>query len=288
MRNLELLKASVLPRLKAAYFDIDGTILGSSDVVTERTLSAITMLSDAGIKIGLATGRPRFATDAIRKILPLSAPCLYFSGGLLYDEMKHEAIEEHLLEPASIRACIDFVRKFFGTEVNIEVYTKSDLYVETLNELNKIHTGYLQRAPEVSDLEPVLKSKRVFKLVVMGYRTGGYTDCIKKLSESLPDFKMAVSYGARHPDIFFLNITSQDADRVRSLQKIIDILNITKDEIICFGDAESDLPFIQNTEFGVAMGNAPEKVRDFAKIVTDDVERDGVAIAIEKLFGDSN
>ena len=60
-------------------------------------------------------------------------------------------------------------------------------------------------------------------------------------------------------------------------------IGITTEETIAFGDAENDLEMLQLAGIGVAMGNALPQVRACADMVTDTVENDGIAHALQKL-----
>ena len=60
-------------------------------------------------------------------------------------------------------------------------------------------------------------------------------------------------------------------------------IGITTEETIAFGDADNDLEMLQLAGIGVAMGNALPQVRACADMVTDTVENDGIAHALQKL-----
>ena len=55
---------------------------------------------------------------------------------------------------------------------------------------------------------------------------------------------------------------------------------------MAFGDHELDIPLIKEAGFGIAMGNAVEKLKAVADYVTLSNEEDGVAYAIKKFILD--
>jgi hypothetical protein len=63
---------------------------------------------------------------------------------------------------------------------------------------------------------------------------------------------------------------------------ILDYLGIPAGQTICFGDNCNDLDMIQRAGIGVAMGHAPEDVRNGADYVTGTNDEDGVGWAICK------
>ncbi|MBK8447029.1 MAG: HAD hydrolase family protein [Micropruina sp.] len=57
----------------------------------------------------------------------------------------------------------------------------------------------------------------------------------------------------------------------------------TRDDLIGFGDARSDLELFAACGTSVAMGNAPDEVKAAATLVTDDVDENGLANAFVRL-----
>jgi len=56
--------------------------------------------------------------------------------------------------------------------------------------------------------------------------------------------------------------------------------------MIAIGDMDNDVAMLQMAGLGIAMGNAPVNVQAEADWVTDTNNRDGVAVAIERLKAD--
>ena len=61
-------------------------------------------------------------------------------------------------------------------------------------------------------------------------------------------------------------------------------MNILPSEMISFGDNENDLGMFEYAGYGVAMGNAIEKLKEKANYVTLSNNDDGIAYAIEKMI----
>lgn len=68
------------------------------------------------------------------------------------------------------------------------------------------------------------------------------------------------------------------------LIQLIKSLNISKDEVIAFGDGGNDLQLLQNSGWPVAMENACDELKPFAKIITKSNVEDGVADLLERIF----
>ncbi|MCB0355352.1 MAG: HAD family phosphatase, partial [Bdellovibrionales bacterium] len=44
--------------IRIAFFDLDGTLIDSTGQIAPRVVNAIKKLSESGVKVALATGRP--------------------------------------------------------------------------------------------------------------------------------------------------------------------------------------------------------------------------------------
>ena len=62
----------------------------------------------------------------------------------------------------------------------------------------------------------------------------------------------------------------------------MEMLKLTREEVIAIGDGITDVPILQLAGLGVAMGNARDSVKVCASATTLTNEQDGVAVAIEK------
>ena len=73
------------------------------------------------------------------------------------------------------------------------------------------------------------------------------------------DFEMWFSGSA-------VEIMENDINKAESLKKILDICNIKHDEVAVVGDSGNDIPLFENFENSFVMPNAPEEVKQKAKV----------------------
>ena len=69
-----------------------------------------------------------------------------------------------------------------------------------------------------------------------------------------------------------------------SLNQLIQILGIEREEVIAMGDSYNDLEMIEFAGLGVAMGNANDDIKAAADYVTDTNMNDGVAKVVEEFI----
>ena len=82
-----------------------------------------------------------------------------------------------------------------------------------------------------------------------------------------------------------LTLTATGADKGVALRVACDELGIDPHEVVAFGDAENDIEMFAIAGRSYAMGQASDKVKSAATEVTASNLEDGVALAIEELFG---
>jgi len=101
--------------------------------------------------------------------------------------------------------------------------------------------------------------------------------------------EMAARYGDRismvpsNPE--YLELLPQGVDKAFALAVIGRRLGIAASEMIAFGDGAHDAPMLAYAGLGIAMGNAPDDVKRSAHWVTGPSDEDGVAQAVERIFG---
>ena len=102
----------------------------------------------------------------------------------------------------------------------------------------------------------------------------------------LPGLRFGIGHGAAHPDLNFVNVTSLECSPERALQVLLDFAGCKTQDLVAFGDGDTDIPVLKAAGLGIAMGNARRSVKDAADYVTKSVEENGVAEAINLLIGD--
>jgi hydroxymethylpyrimidine pyrophosphatase-like HAD family hydrolase len=84
----------------------------------------------------------------------------------------------------------------------------------------------------------------------------------------------------------YLEITALGVDKATALQRLCRALLIDVDAVAAIGDGENDIALLRVAGTGVAMGQAGTPVQLAADWVTDTNDRDGVALAIDRLLSD--
>lgn len=100
---------------------------------------------------------------------------------------------------------------------------------------------------------------------------------IKNQSKSLTNPKV------KPTTITYYDVADKLTSKGYGVEKFCKILNINKKDAISIGDDYNDVTMFQVTGHSVAMGNANEEVKSYAKEITVTNNEEGVAIFLEKL-----
>ena len=81
---------------------------------------------------------------------------------------------------------------------------------------------------------------------------------------------------------YFLEVAPHFINKGNTLAVLMEMLNITTEEVVAIGDGVADVSMLQLAGTGVAMGNARDSVKACADFTTLPNNMEGVAVAIEK------
>ena len=125
----------------------------------------------------------------------------------------------------------------------------------------------------LSSLDP---SRKVHKLLCMCNPL--YTKEIERsLKERFPHCSIACS-----SDIL-IEIMNEGVTKADAINHLCDYYSINKQDIVAFGDNYNDKEMLESVGMGIAMGNAPDDIKNIAKDVTSTNNQDGIFKALQKL-----
>ena len=116
------------------------------------------------------------------------------------------------------------------------------------------------------------------KFILLGNGDDAYlADVEQKMKDKFQE-NLSIS----RSEAFFLEVMAKGIDKAKSLERLLEIKNATKEEMIACGDGYNDLSMISFAGLGVAMGNAVDGVKNVADYVTLSNDEDGVAKVVEE------
>ncbi|MYM62109.1 HAD hydrolase family protein [Pseudomaricurvus sp. HS19] len=262
---------------KLAFFDIDGTLLGLDGNYSQRVKDAVLALRQAGIRTAVASGRPRFAADFLIDQLQLRDAGLFYTGALV-QEPAGDVLALHSLDDDIVQALV-----MNGREQGLytEVCGLNEFFVDQLTELGMLHAEHLRVTPVETDLLALRGRFPVIKILFAAHNAEEQLR-LQALEQKFPQLVFAYAKMAAKPDWLFASVISGAACKQQAFDLLLAYHGVSADEVMSFGDAQSDMIFLQRAGLGVALGNAAPEVQAVASMVTSPVWEDGVAEVIER------
>jgi HAD superfamily hydrolase (TIGR01484 family) len=82
----------------------------------------------------------------------------------------------------------------------------------------------------------------------------------------------------------WLDLAPEGVSKASALADVADRLGIEREDVLAIGDGRNDIEMLEWAGRGVAMGQAPDEVKEIADDVTATVEEDGCAVELRRWF----
>lgn len=80
---------------------------------------------------------------------------------------------------------------------------------------------------------------------------------------------------------FSTDVLPSGGSKAKGIEAVIKHMGINPEKVYAFGDGLNDIEMLSYVHNSVAMGNAHESVKKYAKYVTEDVSQDGILRGLE-------
>ena len=272
-------------KIKAILMDMDGTLLGKSQVaVSVRNMRAVQKAIDKGIHVIPCTGR---VYDMLPPQLLTQTGLRYFvtsHGARAYDAVSGESLFTDLI-PANRSA--ELLRMLEGKGLYNEIAADTTIFFEKavsdnfdMKVVPEHHIWYVRD----NCFTAVDSPAEHFLANNIGIEKMNIYGIPAELQQEIYDSLTATGY-IKHTrpgagaNLEFSNYT---LNKLNATDAILRELGISYDETLAIGDSSSDLEIIKACGLGIAMGNAPDNIKAAANDVTAKNTEDGLALAFEK------
>lgn len=262
--------------------DLDGTLTNSEKKITPPTKQALIEIQEAGKIVVLASGRPINGVAPLAKELEMErfgGYTLAFNGARITKCSSGEIVYNRTLPKEIIRPIWEYVKTIPGLDIisyddeRILSGICPNKYVEKEKMINSMEIV------SVDDFPSALEHP-VNKLLICGD-----PDILADMVEPLKkQYHGLLNIYRSEP--FFLEIMPRNIDKAQSLQKLLNSVGLTADEMICCGDGFNDLSMIEYAGLGVAMENAQPIIKESADFITKSNDEDGVLHVINTFLRD--
>ena len=279
--------------------DLDGTLLNSYGVVTDRTKQTIKKCIDKGIEIVLASGRPNDSIEAIAKEIGAEHYFIAGNGALIYDIKKQKVIYEKYMSKEKV---LEIIKLCEQNSISYNVYTDKTILATSLKyNVLYYHKENLKKEESkkthiniVDDMYSYVKQmqeEKFLKITICDINSNVFNAIIRKMKQIKGIDILEVSHMSRKIikqgtedvpiEYYYTEISLQEVDKYNALQFLQKKLNIKNEETIAIGDNMNDKKMIQKAGMGIAMKQSCPAIIEVADYVTEGNNEDGVAKALE-------
>lgn len=255
--------------------DLDGTLLDSRKKVSPGAKEALYKAGREGIHIALLSGRMPHAIRIVEEQIGFS--CIEGSMAGTYITMNGRCICDDTMPPYRMTEILERLADKY--KVPLWAYKGNNWYVSREDAYTRRECGLISFQSQTVDFYKLRQRFEQEKTGPNKLLFCAEAKMIDRIREELksPQYN---SMDFARSDAEYLEILPKGANKGKALLTICDKLRIDPEHTLAIGDQELDIEMLETAGFGVAMGNATEKIKKIADAITDTNEEDGVAKAI--------
>ena len=251
------------------FFDIDGTIVDNdTQIIPESAIEAIRLLRQNGHLPVVNTGRPYGHIDPRIRALDFGGwICGCGMEVILNGEFIHQ-------DYPTKEQCEFIIDQCAQHGMLIQAETAGDLYYDKtmtytpapLREADRL-AGQGIRVIPYQDVE----DRSFIKFVTHdteGSCRSGFLAAVE------PIFEPMIHKG------FMIEYTKRGNTKAKGMERLLQALNIPREETFAIGDSENDLPMFAMAGTTICMGDGMDKLKAAADYITDTVLEDGIFNAL--------
>jgi Cof subfamily protein (haloacid dehalogenase superfamily) len=268
-------------RYKLLVVDIDGTLVGKDGNISPQDREALAKARDSGIKVSLSTGRAAQACLSLIDQLALDGYHIFFDGALVSNPVSNEEVYVQLLSKGVVRQAIKFAQL---NDINIDLYSTTYYFIAQETWSSKVHHDFFSLQPILVDFDNIWQRERIIKLGLVATSPREAANAEKLYLRFKDSLHFSWVRTPAFPGVDFINVVAPGVSKGKALEALASHLGISLTEVIAIGDGANDISLLSLAGLGIAMGNAPAEVKTAADYTTLDIDRGGVAAAVNKFL----
>ncbi len=262
--------------------DVDGTLLGPMEALTERTIDTVRRVTEAGVPFVLVSGRPPRWIAPIANPLNLTGYAVCANGAVLYEVGTDRIVAVHgMLEPTLLHDAVSALDHALpGCRYAAERIGESALDPEMRNFVIEpdYHNPWGDNEGTQAPRAEVLGHPAI-KLMIS--KRGMTSEEMALAAHEVLDGAVDITYSTNSG---LIEVSAHGITKATGLAEVSERLGVPAERVIAFGDMPNDVEMLGWAGHGVAMANGHRRVLDVADEVTAPNSEDGVAQVLERWF----
>ncbi|MFZ7131537.1 MAG: Cof-type HAD-IIB family hydrolase [Eubacteriales bacterium] len=266
-------------KYKLLATDIDGTLLDSKKIIPSRNIDVLYRLRDKGIKIMFSTGRTMESAISYAASIDLE-PSIAGSNGAIVAYEQH--LQYYHLDKEEI---IDYAKKceeldlyyLIITEDTSYYYRSLDSYFEFYEDNAMVNNSAVLQKELFESIHQISNQEDLNRIIKF--------DIFQKDDRLrwVNTFLNYDHYSVVNPDNHYIELTGKKVNKGYAVKEVAEYYDIPMESVVAIGDSENDLSMFKDAGLSIAMGNAQDKIKIRAQMVTSTNDQCGFANAIELL-----
>ena len=261
------------PLYRLIALDIDGTILSVYRQVSDCINEILLECEERGVHIVTATGRSLVSARSFTKNLSAISSVVSFQGALVTEPQTGVAVWRKLMGNEHVKEAMDYLER---KDFEVVAYVEDRIVVEHLTHWVKSYSERNGLEVEVGNIRDLERSP--YRLLLVGdedHILAGESDMQSEIGNRL--------YVTRSlPN--FCEILNPEAGKERALSWLCSKNDLTREEVVSFGNGFNDIPMLEWSGLGVAMQDSDPLVIDASDDTAPIADKDGVASYIRMLL----
>ena len=258
---------------KLVFLDIDGTLVDKLETIHLSTITAVEKARANGHKLFISSGRYKGIVPKCLAPLHLddgvfaAGANVFCDGRVIFDRTFEPHIYDRIVA-ALIRHRAMIVVETLESEIMLAESYRSEFKMMK-DWILSLGGSFAQQTP-----------KSISTAGKFVYKSADCTN--EQLQKELGDICNVITLS--YPDSTTGGeIMQLGVNKSVGIQKVLEYYGADAADTIAIGDGSNDIEMLDFCALGVAMGNAPDIVKQHADIVTDRIENDGLYKAFEML-----
>lgn len=262
--------------IKLVISDIDGTLVPDGrDTINTEIFEVITELKKKGVQFAAASGRQFIS---IKKLFePIADTIYYVSDGGGVVRTCSEILYSAAIEQAEAKEMAADIMAI--PQCDMMICGKKATYVLDKNSkmARWLSESYHFDVEEIPDLETVIDDEIV--KVSLYHETDAEG---KAEADFFPKWQERFQLSCAGE--MWIDCSNKNANKGIALKKLQELLGITPEETMAFGDNLNDMEMLSLAEYSYAIGNARDEIKEKANYLADTNVNDGVLKELRKLL----
>lgn len=260
--------------------DLDGTLLTSQKTISPPTRQALIAFRQRGGLLAACSARPVSSMTRLlqqQQVATLFGWCAGFNGGQIIAMSPQQVIHTAALSGMDLRdidrhislSCYD--HHFFSADA---IYHRYDRPVAPWTR----YEAQLFVVPLIAATPVEIVNRRdIYKITLVGAQENIDALCAEVTC------KLPYGYTATITGGNYIDIQRSEINKGYAVTKLSQQLNIPCSQVVAIGDRQNDISMFAAAGTGIAMGNAPEVVKQQARFITTTNDDEGIVHALEWL-----